>query len=70
MKEIILAGDSGTRLSPVNLALARHLGKSEYGRYLERLPEYELRLQCRVPTDLLATRDNLSFCRRVGGDEL
>jgi glucose-1-phosphate thymidylyltransferase len=24
------------------LALARHLGKSEYGRYLERLPEQDL----------------------------
>ena len=24
------------------LALARHLGKSEYGRYLERLPEHDL----------------------------
>jgi hypothetical protein len=23
------------------LALARHLGKGDYARYLERLPEYE-----------------------------
>ena len=37
------------------LALARHLDKSEYGRYLERLPEHDLEARSRVHSPALTT---------------
>jgi glucose-1-phosphate thymidylyltransferase len=37
------------------LALARHLDNSEYGRYLERLPEHDLEARSRVHSPALTT---------------